>query len=132
MIRDTMFETARLTVFFENSRLSANGSSNREAIRPNAGESAYKTPHGDNGDRQKSRARSARAETPRTTPWSVAIDARCTACGACLSTCPEQALRPAARRPKVLDPRCTGCGECVEICPRGAISDVWRQELWPQ
>ena len=63
----------------------------------------------------------------RPMPWSVAIDDRCTACGACLSTCPEHALLPAARRPLVVDARCTGCGECVEICPRGAISDVWHQ-----
>ena len=61
----------------------------------------------------------------RRTPWSVAIDDRCTACGACLSTCPGHALVPAARRPLVVDARCTGCGECVEICPRGAITDVW-------
>jgi ferredoxin len=61
----------------------------------------------------------------RPTPWSVAIDDRCTACGACLSTCPEHALLPAARRPVVVAERCSGCGECVEICPRGAITDVW-------
>jgi ferredoxin len=61
----------------------------------------------------------------RGTPWSVAIDDRCTACGACLSTCPEHALLPAARRPLVVAARCSGCGECVEICPRGAITDVW-------
>jgi ferredoxin len=67
------------------------------------------------------------AQTARPVPWSVAIDDRCTACGACLSTCPEHALLPAARRPLVVDARCTGCGECVEICPRGAISDVWHQ-----
>lgn len=65
--------------------------------------------------------------TPRTTPWSVAIDDSCTACGACLSTCPEHALLSAARRPMVVDLRCTGCGECVEICPRGAITDVWQR-----
>ena len=67
----------------------------------------------------------SRVPEPRPTPWTVAIDDRCTACGACLSTCPEHALVQAARRPLVVDARCTGCGECVEICPRGAISDLW-------
>jgi MinD superfamily P-loop ATPase len=64
-------------------------------------------------------------EGVRPTPWSVAVDDRCTACGACLSTCPEHALLPAPRRPVVVAARCSGCGECVEICPRGAITDVW-------
>lgn len=45
----------------------------------------------------------------------------CTACGACLLTCPEHALRPAPGRPYVLAEACTSCGECVEICPRDAI-----------
>lgn len=73
------------------------------------------------------RSHDGRSRVPerRPTPWTVTIDHRCTACGACLSTCPEHALVPAAQRPLVLDARCTGCGECVEICPRGAISDQW-------
>ncbi len=49
------------------------------------------------------------------------VTADCTACGACLLTCPEHALRPAAGRPAVRDDRCTSCGECVEICPADAI-----------
>ena len=51
----------------------------------------------------------------------VTIDDRCTACGACLSTCPTRALRPGPRRPIVVADRCTLCMECVEVCPRGAI-----------
>ncbi|MGH9109590.1 MAG: indolepyruvate ferredoxin oxidoreductase subunit alpha [Acidimicrobiales bacterium] len=57
---------------------------------------------------------------------TVVIDDRCTACGACLVTCPTLALLPAPGRPMVVDERCTGCLECVEICPRGAISEVRR------
>jgi electron transport complex protein RnfB len=50
----------------------------------------------------------------------------CQGCGACLLTCPEHAIRPAAGRSgpatlTVLADRCTGCGECVEICPVDAI-----------
>lgn len=52
----------------------------------------------------------------------LTISAACTACGACLLTCPERALRPAPGRPVVLGQRCTSCGECVEICPIDAIT----------
>jgi Pyruvate/2-oxoacid:ferredoxin oxidoreductase delta subunit len=52
----------------------------------------------------------------------LSISDACTACGACLLTCPEHALRPAPGRPSVVAPRCTSCGECVEICPADAIT----------
>ena len=52
---------------------------------------------------------------------AVVVGARCTACGACLPTCPEEALVPAPRRPLVDGARCTGCLECLEVCPAGAI-----------
>lgn len=55
---------------------------------------------------------------------SVAVAPACTACGVCLATCPERALRPAPRRPVVLDERCTDCWACVEVCPVGAIEPV--------
>ena len=50
------------------------------------------------------------------------ISCACTACGACLRTCPEHALRPAPARPVVVVARCTSCGECIEICPTDAIT----------
>ena len=50
------------------------------------------------------------------------ISSACTACGACLRTCPEHALRPAPQRPAVVAQSCTSCGECVEICPTDAIT----------
>ena len=52
---------------------------------------------------------------------TVAVSARCTACGACIVTCPERALRPAPRRPAVLDALCTDCLACLEVCPVDAI-----------
>jgi anaerobic sulfite reductase subunit C len=53
---------------------------------------------------------------------SVVVGRGCTACGACLHTCPERALLPAAGRPAVDGGRCTECMACVEICPAGAIT----------
>ena len=55
---------------------------------------------------------------------TVAVGETCTACGACLVTCPERALVAAARRPAVRDILCTDCLACLEICPAGAISPV--------
>ncbi|HEU0089445.1 MAG TPA: cobalamin biosynthesis protein [Pseudonocardiaceae bacterium] len=55
-------------------------------------------------------------------PTPLSISSACTACGACLLTCPERALRPAPQRPMVVASRCTSCGECVEICPTDAIT----------
>lgn len=52
----------------------------------------------------------------------LSISSACTACGACLRTCPERALRPAPLRPALVASRCTSCGECVEICPTDAIT----------
>lgn len=54
----------------------------------------------------------------------VTIDDRCSACGACIVTCPEGALRPAPDLPVLLPARCSGCLACVEVCPTGAISPV--------
>ena len=53
---------------------------------------------------------------------AVNIDARCTACGMCLGTCPERALRPVPKRPVIVDDRCTACLACVEVCPVDAIA----------
>ena len=57
-------------------------------------------------------------------PLTVAVTSSCTACGACLLTCPERALVAAPGRPDVVTDRCTGCLACVEICPRDAIEEV--------
>ncbi len=54
----------------------------------------------------------------------LVIDDRCTACGACVATCPERALVVAPRRPALVADRCTRCLGCVEVCPRDAITEV--------
>lgn len=61
----------------------------------------------------------------------------CTACGACLATCPERCIRVAPPDPVtgrrrsstgaplvVLAEACTGCGECAEVCPVDACVEV--------
>lgn len=52
---------------------------------------------------------------------TVSITTRCTACGACLATCPTGALLMAPLRPRVDDGGCTDCWACIEICPTDAI-----------
>lgn len=52
----------------------------------------------------------------------IAIGSRCTACGACIATCPERVLVPAPGRPAALGERCTACHACVEVCPVDAIT----------
>ena len=55
---------------------------------------------------------------------TVTVAATCTACGACIATCPERALLPAPRRPAVIDVLCTDCLACLEVCPVDAIVPV--------
>ncbi len=57
--------------------------------------------------------------SPKVSP--IEVLATCTACGACIVTCPERALLPAPGRPVVVAALCTSCGECIEICPRGSL-----------
>ena len=49
----------------------------------------------------------------------------CTACGACLLTCPEHAIVVGVPL-QVREDRCTGCGECLEICPADAVVEHGR------
>ena len=49
--------------------------------------------------------------------------ADCTACGACLLTCPEHAI-VAGLPLRVREDRCTACGECVEVCPADAVLEL--------
>ena len=63
---------------------------------------------------------------PKLTPRAemVAVIGACQGCGACLLTCPEQAIRPRGGELLVRADRCSGCGECVEVCPVDVIELV--------
>jgi ferredoxin len=56
----------------------------------------------------------------------IAIDHRCTACGGCITTCPEHALQRAPQRPRIDHARCTLCAACIEVCPVDAVREVSR------
>jgi len=59
--------------------------------------------------------------TPISAPYAF-TDA-CTACGACLLTCPEHAFVVGVPLAVRAD-RCTDCSECIEVCPADAIERV--------
>lgn len=63
---------------------------------------------------------------------TVTVGDRCTGCGNCLVTCPEDALVPEGRHPRLLPWLCTGCLACVEVCPADAISIVGCAPTGPQ
>lgn len=47
---------------------------------------------------------------------------KCTGCGMCLKTCPEEAISGEKKKPhKILQDRCIKCGACYDVCKFGAI-----------
>ncbi|BBB92152.1 MAG TPA: electron transfer flavoprotein subunit alpha [Methylomusa anaerophila] len=48
------------------------------------------------------------------------IKDQCTACGACISSCPFGAIIMADNK-IVITEACTACGACIDVCPAGAI-----------
>ncbi|WP_029898749.1 4Fe-4S binding protein [Desulfohalovibrio reitneri] len=55
-------------------------------------------------------------------PWRMAMDENCTACGRCAKACRYGALEPydiASRRPGL---SCTLCGDCVSACRHGSMA----------
>lgn len=48
------------------------------------------------------------------------MENRCTGCGACVSRCPEKALRLTDEGPRVDRARCAECGLCAHACIAGA------------
>ena len=56
----------------------------------------------------------------------------CISCGACIKSCPVQAISfTKDRRARIKPERCIGCGECVTVCPVKAISMDWNTSLGP-
>lgn len=49
-------------------------------------------------------------------------EAKCTMCGACLTTCPTDMVRDKRGAIKISWVACIGCGHCMAICPTGAVS----------
>jgi ferredoxin len=64
------------------------------------------------------------SSAPVASPSSTyAFTEACTACGACLLTCPEAAIVVGIPL-QVRDDRCTSCGECLEVCPADAVVEL--------
>ncbi|MGA1821931.1 MAG: 4Fe-4S binding protein [Thermoplasmatota archaeon] len=54
---------------------------------------------------------------------AVKIDKEaCVGCGACIGTCPVQALSLVDDKAEVDANTCVDCGACVGVCPTGALS----------
>ena len=54
---------------------------------------------------------------------AVTIDKeKCTGCGACVETCPVEALKLVDDKATVDSDTCIDCGSCVDECPVEAIS----------
>ena len=63
-------------------------------------------------------------ESLRTSPQLRYLSERCTACGTCVSQCPN-GVHKAGGQGHTLDfSRCTACGACAAACPEGALEIV--------
>ncbi len=77
--------------------------------------------------------------TPVTPPGSISaknFTEHCTACGLCISACPNQVLRPSGNLMTLMQPEMSyergycrpECTECSEVCPAGAITLITKAE----
>jgi S1-C subfamily serine protease/ferredoxin len=57
------------------------------------------------------------------TPFAYKISEDCIACGACIDTCPVNAISEGEFY-KINPDECTDCGMCAEVCPTEAISQM--------
>ncbi len=53
---------------------------------------------------------------------AVSISSACISCGACIDTCPHEALFMGDSQAQVIADKCIECGECIEVCPTDAIT----------
>jgi len=76
---------------------------------------------------------------PVTPPGSISaknFTEHCTACGLCISACPNQVLRPSGKLLTLMQPEMSyergycrpECTECSEVCPTGAIKLITKAE----
>ncbi len=49
-------------------------------------------------------------------------EAVCVGCGACMSSCPVEAITQDGDKCKVNESACVDCGACESACPTGAIT----------
>lgn len=69
-----------------------------------------------------------RIESPAAPLGEITVEqARCTACGCCVSACPTEAIAARESEPRSFTlvftaALCTGCGACVRTCPEGALT----------
>lgn len=52
------------------------------------------------------------------------LDDQCTACGLCVTTCPEKALTMVDDRPQRDLSKCTNCGDCIKVCSFDAMVEA--------
>ena len=78
-------------------------------------------------------------ETSITPPGSISakhMQRHCTACQLCVSSCPNNVLRPSTELTKFMQPTLSfergycrpECTRCSEVCPTGAIKPITREE----
>lgn len=54
--------------------------------------------------------------------YAEAVQSRCVACGACVKTCPREAISIWRGCYAVVEKElCVGCGLCEKTCPAGCI-----------
>ncbi|MDD5020214.1 MAG: DUF362 domain-containing protein [Candidatus Omnitrophica bacterium] len=55
---------------------------------------------------------------------------KCTACGACIRSCPAEAIAFSRKQRASIDPgKCIGCGECLCACRFEAVLVNWDEEM---
>lgn len=50
------------------------------------------------------------------------ISDECTACGACMEECPNEAIKAGDSKYEIIADNCVDCGACEAVCPVGAPS----------
>lgn len=54
---------------------------------------------------------------------------KCIGCGACVKSCPTNAIEISGGRAYISQNKCIGCGECTIVCKTGAIGIKWNESI---